>query len=129
MNTRTEPAAIRKGRVNSQVPKKEGRYDRGEIVDRIKKQILDWPDASVHPHHFGGIEFRVEGKEIGHLYSDKLVELPVPTEICKELHHMYPDMGVSYWPNSIEEVPNVISLFRRKYELLKKAAVNRGLNN
>jgi hypothetical protein len=69
------------------------------------------------------------------LYSDKLVELPVPTEICKELvstvadpHHMYPDMGVSYWLNSIEDVPNVISLFRRKYELLKKAAVNRGLN-
>jgi len=70
------------------------------------------------------------------LYSDKLVELPVPTDICKELvntgvaapPHMYPDMGVSYWLNSIEDVPNVISLFRRKYELLKKAAVNRGLN-
>ena len=84
---------------------------------------------SAEAHRFGGIEFRLNKREMGHMHGDRLVDLPFPMNIRNELvnsgrvspHHVSPQSGwVSYWINKGgEDVPAVIELFRMRYEQLK----------
>jgi hypothetical protein len=30
--------------------------------ERVKRELLGWPGVTMHDHHFGGIEFRVNGR-------------------------------------------------------------------
>jgi Family of unknown function (DUF5519) len=46
------------------------------IIENIKKEILSWPYVSSEPHRFGGIEFRINKREMGHIHGDKLADLP-----------------------------------------------------
>jgi hypothetical protein len=39
----------------------------------------------VAPHPFGGIEYRLHKREIGHVHGDRLVDLPFPKQIRDEL--------------------------------------------
>ena len=99
------------------------------ISESIKKQILSWPYVTAEAHRFGGIEFRLNKREMGHIHGDRLVDLPFPMNIRNELvnsgrvspHHVLPQSGwVSYWINKGEEdVPAVVELFRIRYEQLK----------
>jgi hypothetical protein len=99
------------------------------ILESIRKQVLSWPYVTAEAHKFGGIEFRLNKREMGHIHGDHLVDLPFPMNTRNELvnsgraspHHVFPQSGwISYWLNKGEEdVPAVISLFRMRYEQLK----------
>jgi hypothetical protein len=46
----------------------------GTILERIAKEILSWTDVASEPHRFGGIEFRLNKREMGHIqltFSDE----------------------------------------------------------
>jgi|ERR671925_1951770 hypothetical protein len=100
-----------------------------KIIESIKKEILSWPYVTAEPHRFGGIEFRLNKREMGHIHGDRLADLPFPMSIRNELvnsgrvspHHVLPRSGwVSYWINKgDEDVPAVVELFRMRYEQLK----------
>jgi hypothetical protein len=99
------------------------------ILERIKKEILSWPSVTAEQHRFGGIEFRLNKREMGHIHGDRLADLPFPMKTRNELvnsgrvspHHVLPQSGwVSYWINKGEDdVPSIINLFRMRYEQLK----------
>ena len=99
------------------------------ILERIEKEILSWPYVTAETHRFGGIEFRLNRREMGHIHGERLADLPFPMEIRNELvnsgrvspHHVLPQSGwVSYWINKGEEdVPAVVELFKMRYEQLK----------
>lgn len=99
------------------------------ILESIQKQILSWPYVTAKAHKFGGIEFRLNKRELGHIHGHRLVDLPFPMSTRDELvnsgraspHHVLPQSGwVSYWINKGEkDVPAVIDLFRMRYEQLK----------
>ena len=99
------------------------------ILESIQKEILSWPFVTAEVHNFGGIEFRLNKREMGHIHGERLVDLPFPTKIRNELvnsgrvspHHVLPQSGwVSYWINNGEkDVPVVLELFRMRYEQLK----------
>ena len=101
----------------------------GTVIEKIKKEILSWPYVTAEPHRFGGIEFRINKKEMGHVHGDRLADLPFPMNIRNELvnsgraspHHVLPNSGwVSYWIDKGEEdVPAVVELFKMRYEQLK----------
>lgn len=102
------------------------------IVDTIRYELLSWPDVEAVPHRFGGVEFQVHHREIGHLHGDRLADLPFPRRIRDELvaanrarpHHVLPDSGwVSFFVRGEQDVPEVIALFRLNYERL--AAIGR----
>jgi Family of unknown function (DUF5519) len=38
------------------------------IIESIKKEILNWPDVTTEPHRFGGLEFRLNKREMGHIH-------------------------------------------------------------
>ena len=101
----------------------------GTILERIAKEILSWADVTSEPHRFGGIEFRLNKREMGHIHGERVADLPFPMSIRNKLvssgraspHHVLPKSGwISYWIEKGEEdVPAVIELFKMRYEQLK----------
>ena len=97
------------------------------IKERIEREILGWPGVEERPHRFSGVEFRVNGHEIGHLHGDRLADLPFPVKVRKELvasgkareHHVLPQTGwVSYPIRGEDDVAGALELFGRNYERL-----------
>ena len=95
------------------------------IVEKIKREVASWDGVCVSPHRYGGIEFRVGRRELGHLHADRLADLPFPISIRERLvqegkadvHHILPNSGwVSRRIRKAEDVTAVIELFRLNYE-------------
>ena len=95
------------------------------IREKIEREVLGWPGVEERPHRFSGVEFRVNGHEIGHLHGDRLADLPFPVRVREELvasgkartHHVMPQTGwVSYPIRGEEDVPGAVALFRLSYE-------------
>ena len=40
------------------------------IRETIEREVTGWPGVEERRHRFGGVEFRVNGHEIGHLHGD-----------------------------------------------------------
>jgi luciferase-like monooxygenase len=99
------------------------------ILERIQNELLSWPGISAEPHRFGGLEFRLQNRELGHIHGDRLVDIPFPMKTRNELvnssrvspHHVIPESGwTSYWITKGEnDIPIVIELFRMRYDQLK----------
>ena len=50
----------------------------GIMLEKIKKEILSWPGVTAGQHKFGGIEFLLNKREMGHIHGDRLADLPFP---------------------------------------------------
>jgi hypothetical protein len=95
------------------------------IRDVIVREVSAWPGVTAGPHRFGGIEFRVGRRELGHVHGNRLADLPFPLLIRNDLvaagraepHHIHPESGwVSVPISSAADVPHVVELFRMNYE-------------
>jgi hypothetical protein len=95
------------------------------ISEVIEAEVGRWPGVGVGQHRFGGLEFRLHGKELGHLHGDRLADLPFPKRIRNDLvatkrafpHHVLSQSGwVSFWIKGAQDVPQVIDLFRLNYD-------------
>ncbi len=102
--------------------------------DLISGAVGAWDGTSAHPHRFGGIEFRLGKREIGHLHGDTLLDVPFPRRIHDELiargealpHHVLPDSGwVSYRIAGQDDVSGAIALLRRSYDLVAEQTARR----
>ena len=53
-------------------------YAPGVDATRIADEVLTWEGVSAHEHRFGGVEFRLGKRELGHLHGDppRLADLP-----------------------------------------------------
>jgi MFS family permease len=98
------------------------------ITENIKKEILSWPGVTSNPYHYGGIEFRVDKRDLGHIHGHRLADLPFPIEIRKQLiasgkvlpHIIYPESKwVSYIIHNEEDIPKVVDLFQLQYNRLR----------
>ena len=100
-------------------------------TNTISQTIVDivstWEGITIAPHRFGGIEFRVDNREIGHLHGSYQADIPFSARLRKELvvsgraslHHIYPNSGwVSFYIHSVDDVPALIELLRLNYERL-----------
>ena len=96
-----------------------------DIRGRIEREVGAWEGVTVHDHRFGGIEFRLGLREIGHLHGERWADLPFHRGIRDMLvetgraqpHHVLPETGwVSRQIRSDEDVAEVIELFRLSYE-------------
>src|SRR5476651_1154681 len=100
------------------------------ITSQIEREVAGWDGVSVGPHRFGGIEFRVGRRELGHLHGNRLADLPFPVRVREQLvasgraqpHHIQPESGwVSFAIHGAHDVAAVITLFRLNYERPWKA--------
>jgi len=97
--------------------------------DRIRAAMLDLEGVTVQPHRFGGHEYRLGRREIGHVHGDSLVDIPfsrktrdqVLTAGQAEAHHLLPDSGwVSRYLERPEDVETAIALLRMSYDLARR---------
>lgn len=102
----------------------------GIILERISRELLSWANVTSEPHRFGGTEFRINKRELGHLHGDRLADLPFTMDVRNKLvesgrasaHHILPQTGwVSYWIKGEEDIPNVIELFMMRYDFLSSS--------
>lgn len=93
---------------------------------KIVQTLLAWEDVTQQPHRFGGVEFRLGSREIGHIHGDWLVDIPFPTKVRDEVvaagladpHHILPNSGwISRYLHQPEDVETAIDLLRRSYEI------------
>jgi hypothetical protein len=98
--------------------------------ERIKAAVASWPGVEVAPHRFGGVEFRVGRRELGHLHGDRIADLPFPRRVRDELvasgrarpHHVLPDSGWITVPiTDAATADAAIELFRDSYERAVRA--------
>jgi len=102
-------------------------------VRGASKQIIDtlltWQGIETHPHRFGGTEFRIGKRKIGHIHGDSLVDIPFSKKIRDEIvaakeaepHHILPETGwVSFYLREEGDVERAIALLKRSYEIALK---------
>lgn len=91
----------------------------------IERVVGSWDGVTSAPHRFGGVEFRLGRRELGHLHGDRLADFPFTVRLRDELieerrvqrHHFLPDSGwASRRIRSAADVADVIDLFRLQYE-------------
>jgi luciferase-like monooxygenase len=101
---------------------------------RIAAEVTSWPGVTSGPHRFGGVEFRLGRRELGHIHGDSLADLPFPKRVRDRLvetgrarpHHVMPDSGwVSVPMRSGADVENVLRLFRDAFERAQAQAERR----
>ena len=97
----------------------------GLVRERIEREVGSWDGVTVSPHRYGGIEFRLGRRELGHLHGDRLADLPFPVTVRRELvaagraeaHHILPQSGwVSFWIRRAADADAAIELFRFNYD-------------
>jgi hypothetical protein len=94
--------------------------------EKITQAVLVWPGVETSPHRFGGTEFKLGSREIGHVHGDHLVDIPFPTRVRDEVvasgqaqpHHVLPESGwVSAYLHQPADVEKVIALLERSYRI------------
>jgi hypothetical protein len=96
-----------------------------DIAGRIEREVASWDGVTMHAHRFGGREFRVGKRELGHLHGERWADLRFHKTLRDMLvetgraqpHHVLPNTGwVSKQIRGEDDVAEVIELFRLSYE-------------
>jgi hypothetical protein len=94
--------------------------------ERIDAALRGWSGITSQPHRFGGTEYCLGRREIGHVHGDSLVDIPFPKKVRNELvtagraepHHILPDSGwVSIYLRQASDVDRAIELMRVSFEI------------
>jgi luciferase-like monooxygenase len=90
----------------------------------VTAAVASWAEVSTHAHRFGGVEFRLGRRELGHLHA-RIADVPLPRRIRDEViaagrgrpHHVLPESGWVTVPITTgAEVDNAIGVFELSYE-------------
>ena len=101
-------------------------------LERLENEVSVWPNITIHPHQYGGKEFRFGRAEIGHVHTGGMVDVPFPrvmrdallAEGLAQQHQWVPDSGwVTFQVRREEDLQHALWLFRLSYlrYALKKA--------
>lgn len=94
--------------------------------EKIHKAIMEFNGIESMKHRFGGTEYRLGKREIGHVHGDYLVDIPFPMKIRNELvekgeakpHHILPKSGwISFYIRKEEDVQNAIRLLKKSFDI------------
>jgi hypothetical protein len=90
----------------------------------LEQEVSSWPNVSVHPHRFGGREFRFGSAEIGHIHPGVVVDIPFPRSVrdalladgLAEEHHWVPNSGwITFRIRSEQDLKHAFWLMRLSY--------------
>ena len=95
----------------------------------ITNAVTAWAGVTVAPHRFGGVEYVIGKREIGHIHGDHLVDIPFPKKVRDEIvaagraqpHHILPETGwVSFYLWQEADVEQAIALLHESYQIAQK---------
>ena len=102
------------------------------VLEKVESELLSWPGVTSGSHRFGGTEFRVNNREMGHMHGSSWADLPFPMTVRNELvragrvqpHHILPKSGwVTFYIEKEQGAEALIDLFRMQYERMAKKAI------
>lgn len=97
-------------------------------MDEISGEVQQWPGVISHPHRYGGIQFDCKHKEIGHLHSNGLLDMPLNRRLKAMLiqegqvedHHMLEGTGwISFYIRTEKDKQYALRLLKLGYEWRK----------
>jgi hypothetical protein len=100
--------------------------------DRIVAEVSKWEGVETSPHRFGGTEFRVGKRELGHIHGDHFADIVFPMTIRNALiaegraepHHILSNSGwITFRLRRETDVERAIGLFRISYQEARKRSV------
>jgi len=103
-------------------------------VEEVRVGALSWDGVSAAPHRFGGCEFRVAGREIGHLHGNGVLDLPLSRALKERLvsegrgleHHTHPGTGWLSFPMATQgDAAPALELLRLSCEARRAAGDER----
>jgi hypothetical protein len=98
--------------------------------ERIAGQVVKWEGVVASLHRFGGTEFRLGSREIGHIHGDYWADIPFPIEVRNHLvaegrvepHHILPQGGwITFRFKKEADEQSAVDLFKLSYELAREA--------
>lgn len=98
-----------------------------DFAASLKASVGAWPSVTSTLHRFGGVEFRVERRELGHVHLNGMLDIPFPTRMRRDLvaagraqaHHMLPNTGwVTFRIRTEHDLPAAVELLRLNYNRL-----------
>jgi hypothetical protein len=104
------------------------------VAKVIADEVTSWPGVTAHDHRFGGVEFRLGMRQLGHLHGDRTADIPLRRALRDELvasgrariHRWRPDSGwVTVDLDSNEGRAEAIRLLRVGYESAMRARLRR----
>ena len=93
-------------------------------VKKLADKVSTWPSVSIHPHRFGGKEFRFGSAEIGHVHIGGIVDIPFPRTVHDALlaeglaaeHRWVPNSGwVTFRIRGEQGLDHALWLLRMSY--------------
>jgi hypothetical protein len=100
------------------------------IGARIEREVTSWEGVSAHPHRFGGREFRLGRRALGHLHGERWADLLFHRGVRDMLvetgraepHHVLPESGwVSKQIRDERDASDAVELFRLAWERARVA--------
>jgi hypothetical protein len=113
--------------------------DGGEPMRDEMKSIVDevaaWPGVTSHDHRFGGTEFRLGEREIGHVHDFGIVDIPFTVKIRDALiragraerHHWLPNSGWTTVRVGEHGRGNAVQLLRLSYLRIRRKSPDAGV--
>jgi hypothetical protein len=105
------------------------------IARQVEAAAAEWPGITVHDHRFGGREFRLGTREVGHLHGDRQADIAYPRPVRDAVvgadlagpHHLFPDSGwVTYRVDGPTSADRIVDLLRLSYLVHAAALARRG---
>jgi len=97
---------------------------------RIVSEVSRWEGVDTSPHRFGGTEFRLGRRELGHTHGDYQADIAFPMNVRNKLiaegraepHHVLPHSGwVTFRFRKEADVAAAVELFKLSYELARRS--------
>lgn len=95
-------------------------------TDEIEQTVLSWEGTSLKMHKYGGVQFDVKNKEIGHIHSNGLLDVLLKREIKLQLikegrvqdHHTFSKSGwISFYIRNEKDKKYALELLEYSYIL------------
>jgi hypothetical protein len=95
--------------------------------ERIVKEVSKWDRVEARPHRFGGTEFKVGPRELGHIHGDYQADIAFPMSVRNKLveerkaqpHHILPQSGwITFRFRKESDIEHAIELFKLSYDLV-----------
>ena len=105
-------------------------------LEKLEVEVATWPNVSIHPHRFGGREFRFGAAEVGHTHTGGVVDIPFPRPVRDALlarglaqeHRWVPNSGwVTFQMHTADDLSHALWLMKLSHlRYALKTAINPG---
>ncbi|WP_458206591.1 luciferase domain-containing protein [Haladaptatus sp. NG-SE-30] len=111
-----------------------------DSIDRIVADVSNWAGIETGDHRFGGTEFRLGPRKVGHVHEWGILDIAFPRRVRDQLveegrtepHHIYPESGwTTFYVRQQNDVDGALWLLRLSYlshaKALRRSDAGRGV--